>query len=249
MNIKQSFYLLIAVLIFSSCGSESHQDSSDTDTTSMEASASALNSLTEAEKSEGWKLLFNGKNTDGWRCYKKESADGWQVVDGILTTEGGNTDIMTTDQYENFELSLEWSISPGGNSGILFNIIEAEEYDRTHNTAPEYQIIDDNGYHDELEDDQKSGANYAMHPPSSFMAKEPGEFNHARIIVNQGRVEHWLNGEKVVEYELWTDAWKQRVSETKFAAMPGYGTAKGGYIGLQDHQDKVSFRNIKIRTL
>ena len=212
-----------------------------------------INSLTKKEISEGWQLLFDGKTTNGWRGFKMEALpDGWQVMDGNLVTLGKGDDlggdIVTTSQYEDFDLYLEWAISEGGNSGIFFHVLEGD-YPTIYATGPEYQLIDDVGFPEKLAEWQKTGANYAMHNPENVVLKPVGEFNSSRILVKDGHVTHWLNGKKVVEYDLWTDDWKERLVVGKWNAYPGYGLARNGFIGLQDHGSFIRFRNIKIKNL
>jgi hypothetical protein len=157
-------------------------------------------------------------------------------------------DIISTGEFEDFDLYLEWAIEEGGNSGILFHVIE-NDYPATYYSGPEYQLIDDTGYPGKLENWQKTGANYAMHDPGDKILKPVGEFNSSRIVVHNGQVQHYLNGDLILKYNLWTDDWKERVQNGKWKDYPGYGTAIKGHIGLQDHGSMVKFRNIKIRDL
>lgn len=212
------------------------------------ASGTGLNTLSEEEKAEGWQLLFDGKSTEGWHSYLKEQIEGWGVKDGMLTTPGGQGDIVTDNEYEHFELSLEWQIETQGNSGIFYYVVEKPEYPRMYETGPEFQIIDDENYPQALLESQKTGANSDVKAPSVLAAKAPGEWNHTRILVNRGHVEHWLNGQKVVEYDLHSPAWKALVAKSKFADMD-YAKVHKGRIGLQDHGGPVAYRNIKIREL
>lgn len=212
-----------------------------------------LNTLSEKEKTDGWKLLFDGKTTTGWRSYNEaEINDGWLVQEECLVSLGKGSDIggdiITTDQYEDFDLTLEWAISKGGNSGILFHVLEGD-YPAVYATGPEYQILDDVGYPGELEEWQKTGANYAMHIVEKKTLKPVGEFNSSRIVVKDGKVEHWLNGDKIIEYQFWTDDWKARVQKSKWKDYPQYGLARKGFISLQDHGSYVQYRNIKIKDL
>lgn len=211
------------------------------------------NVLTSDEIASGWELLFDGKTTEGWRGFKMEGMPaGWHVDDGCLITSGEGDDlrgdIITINQYEDFDLSLEWAISPGGNSGILFHILEGD-YPSTYATGPEYQLIDDAGYPGKLEEWQQTGANYAMHPANKDrkVLMKVGEFNSSRISVEKGHVTHWLNDEIIVEYDLWTDDWYRLVREGKWKDYPGYGLARKGHIGLQDHGSFIRFRNIKLK--
>jgi len=221
------------------------------------------NILTDQEKAEGWQLLFDGLSTKGWRGFKKEKFPdtGWRVEDGMLMVEysgkgeeGSGGDIITEDQYGNFELKLDWKISPGGNSGIMFHVTESEKYEDSWNTAPEVQILDDFGYEKlnggyVINIKQMTGANYDMHAPSFYYAKPAGEWNQFCVKVQGSHVEHWLNDRKIVEYELWSPEWKELVKKSKFSVYADYGLAESGHIALQDHGHTVWFRNIKIKSL
>jgi hypothetical protein len=211
--------------------------------------ARMANTLTAEEQAAGWKLLFDGESTAGWRGWKQETMPaGWQVVDGTLTrVSGGGGDIITVDPYDNFELVLDWRIAPGGNSGIFFHV--TEEGDAMYWSGPEYQVLDDSAHADGLKPETSAGSNYALNAPTKEMARPIGEWNEARILVNGPHVEHWLNGEKVVDYELWSADWKARVAASKFAVWPIYGMAETGHIGLQEHGSAVAYRNIRIRPL
>lgn len=210
------------------------------------------NTLSDAEVAAGWRLLFDGRTTDGWHTYGKDKVIGWEVTNGELIAlgQGGDhaNDILTNDDYRSFELQVDWKLSPQANSGIFYHVVE-KGYDLAYATGPEYQLIDDDGWPDKLEDWQHTAANYAMNPPSRKAARPVGQWNHTRILVSGAHVEHWLNGVKVVSYELWTPDWESRVKAGKWKDYPGYGRAKTGKIGLQDHGNKIYFRNIKIRTI
>jgi Domain of Unknown Function (DUF1080) len=214
------------------------------------AACSSSNKLSKTEEKAGWKLLFDGKTLNGWHNYNAKGIKGWEVKDGqMIALSQGSNDIVSDEEYENFELTLEWKVSPGGNSGIFFNVVESPKYEAVYVTGPEYQLIDDVGFPEKLEDWQKSGANYAMHPPKVAAYKPVGEFNFTRLVVNKGRVEHWLNGQKTAEYQLWTPEWETLAKTGKWKDFPAYGRAKRGRIGLQDHGKVTWFKNIKIRPL
>ena len=205
------------------------------------------NTLTATEKAAGWRLLFDGKTTAGWRGYLKDTLpDGWKAVDGTLTRIGSGGDIITIDQFDDFELSIDWKLAPGGNSGIFYRVVEGA--DVMWKMAPEMQLLDD-AAHKGITPEQLTGANYALHPPLRHAAKPLGTWNQARVIAKGPHVEHWLNGVKTVEYELWTPDWERRVKASKFKDDERYGRARKGSVGLQDHGDSVAFRNIKVRAL
>jgi hypothetical protein len=208
------------------------------------------NTLSEAERAAGWRLLFDGKTAEGWRQYRgKGLPENWQVVDGtlVLHHEPGKSsgDIVTADQFGSFELSLEWKIAPGGNSGVMYHV--TEEADAPWMTGPEYQLLD-NAKHPDGRSRRTSAAScYALYAPVKDATRPVGEWNQTRIVVRGPHVEHWLNGDKVVTYELGSDDWDKRVSKSKFKDMPRFGKEPQGHIDLQDHGDDIAFRNIKIR--
>jgi hypothetical protein len=209
---------------------------------------SAVNTLTPAERAAGWQLLFDGKTTVGWRGWKKNGMPaGWQVVDGALTRVSEGGDIITTAKFKDFELSIEWKIAPGGNSGIFYRA--GEEESAIYWTAPEMQVLDDAGHPDGKSRLTAAGADYELYEAPSGIVKPAGEWNQARLIVQGRHVEHWLNGVRLLQYELLSPDWEMRVAGSKFAPHPSYGRNTEGFIGLQDHGDWVAYRNIKIRVL
>lgn len=203
------------------------------------------NTLTEAEQAAGWKLLFDGTTTKGWRGYRQKDAPaGWRAKDGALVREEKGGDLITADEFADFELVLDWKVSPGANSGVFYRATEGTKH--LHENAPEYEIRDGGFWTD---NPYTNGANYALHPPTKDAARPVGEWNRARIVARGNAVEHWLNGVKVVAYELGSDDWKKRVAETHVKDWAGYGSAARGHIGLQDYNKPVWFRNIKLRPL
>jgi hypothetical protein len=207
------------------------------------------NQLSAAEKKAGWKLLFDGKTLESWRSYQNTASDSWEVVSGELHCKKDGVikraDLITNDEYSSFELLADWKVSKGANSGILYHVLETHR--ASYETGPEYQLIDDLGYDSKLEKWQKSGADYAMHPPLKFASRPLGEYNHTRIVVKGDHVEHWLNGEKVADFHAWTPEWEKLKKQGKWKDYPDYGTAKSGYIALQDHGGGIWFKNIKIK--
>ena len=214
------------------------------------------NTLSDAERQAGWKLLFDGKTTTGWRGYKMDKMPpGWAAIDGALVRlkggaggkgAGGGDDIVTTEDFESFDLSLEWKVVANGNSGVLYHV--SEEPVTSWHYAPEVQILD-NSAHPIRSKLELAGACYDLYPPSKDVTNPPGQWNRMRILVDGAHVEHWMNGEKIVEYELWSDDWNQRVAKSKHKVRPKFGTFKKGPICLQDHSDRIEFRDIKIRVL
>jgi hypothetical protein len=209
---------------------------------------SAQNTLTDEERADGWRLLFDGRTTDGWRGFRRDAMPaGWQVVDGALTRAAAAGDIITIEQFGSFELALDWKVAPGGNSGIFFHV--TEDMDHVWQTGPEYQVLDDAGHRDGVTPQTSAGSNYALHAPSANVVRPAGEWNSARLVVRGTHVEHWLNGTQVVSYELGDAEWERLVAGSKFSDMPRYGRNRRGHIALQDHGDLVMYRNVRIRVL
>jgi hypothetical protein len=217
-----------------------------------------VNTLSAAEKTAGWVLLFDGATLKGWHGYNGQKTPAWKVANCALETAGteGNygsderADVVTDQPFTNFELSLEWKASKGGNSGVMYGVVEDPKYKTAWATGPEYQFIDDIGFPQKLQEAQKAGANYDMHAPSAEKPLKPvGEWNATRIVVNGARVEHWLNGKKILEFERWNDAWKKLRDAAKWKDHPDWGKAATGRIALQDHGSAFAFRNIKLRPL
>jgi hypothetical protein len=205
--------------------------------------------LPSAESDRGWRPLFDGRSLDAWRGYEGQGVpDGWHVADGTITKDHSVGDIMTRDQFGNFELELDWKIGTGGNSGIFYRA--TQEYDHIYWSGPEYQLLDDANAPDGRNRLTSAASAYGLYAPPAGVVKPAGEWNTTRIIVDNAHVEHWLNGQKVVQYELWSPDWTAKVAASKFHAYPNYGMAKRGYIGIQgDHNGALWLRNIRIRAL
>jgi len=209
------------------------------------------NTLSDAERAAGWVLLFDGKDAaPHFRGYRKQSMPGaWKVIDGTLSFvpggEGG--DIVTREQYKDFEFICDWRVAPGGNSGIMWHVGEAHSY--PWETGPEMQILDDAAHVDGRTPMTSAGACYALYPAPEGAAKPAGAWNTARILVQGPKVELWLNGVQTASFDTSSDDWKKRLAESKFKSMPAFATLDKGHIALQDHGDLVAFRNIRIRPI
>ena len=219
------------------------------------------NTLTDAEKAEGWQLLFDGQTLEGWKDYNGETlTQPWHVVDGCIQANGDGSDlsgyIVTKKQYDNFILDWDWKLSYGGNSGMLYHVVEDPYFKVPYVTGPEYQLIDNEGWEatnapTKLEEWQKLGVDYAMYLPNpeAMFVNPQGEWNNSRIVFDNGHVGHYLNGHKILEFDAWTEDWFKRKGSGKWEMAPEYGLARKGVICLQDHGYPASFRNIKIKEL
>ena len=200
---------------------------------------------------DDWIILFNGDDVSHWRAFNQEEFpfDGWAIENGTLKTiVGGNkVDIITRDVYKDFEFVLEWKVSPAGNSGIFYFATEKGDY--IWQTAPEMQVLDNTAHHDGKRKVTSAGALYDLIPPIEDVSKSVGEFNEARILVDNNRVEHWLNGKKILEFNYGSDELNGLIAKSKFASMPLFANEKTGHIGLQHHGEEVWYRNVKIRKL
>jgi hypothetical protein len=230
------------------------------------AQTGTSNTLTRAEKSAGWRLLFDGTTLTGWRGFHSDQTPGnpipagWMAEGGALrktagrgTPERPGGDLITVDQFGSFELAIEWKISKGGNSGIKYLVSESLPPTGRGAISFEYQVLDDENHPDAkmgIAGNRTSGALYDLIPPGSAKKVRPvGEFNQTRIIVRGDKIEHWLNGAKVVEFDRSSEEYRKHLAESKFKTTKGFGEARRGHILLQDHGDEVWYRNIKIREL
>jgi 3-keto-disaccharide hydrolase len=199
--------------------------------------------------SAAWKPLFEGTTITAWRGYKSPDVPaGWTVKDGVVTKEGRSGDLVSKDQYGDFELEFEWKLASGGNAGVFYH--GTEEYDHIYWSGPEYQLLDDAVHADGKNRLTAAGSAYALYAPPAGVVKPAGEWNASKIVVKGAHVEHWLNGQKVVDYMLWSPDWETKVKASKFKDYPNYGKAKTGYIGIQgDHEGMLQLRNVRIREL
>ena len=238
----KNFFLVIVIFLFISCKQASKKNASV------------------------WINLFDGTSLNGWRAYNgDEMPPGWMIIDSVLTFttdqimeedydyKGSRDIIYGASEFDNFELYLEWKIPKGGNSGIFYHLKEG--YDGPPEVAPEYQLLDDKNYEEvhnyKLKDWQKTGADYAMYSPdtSEKILNPIGEWNSSTIVFTPNRVDHWLNGRKVLSFIPWSEDWYKRRNSGKWSGAPDYAKYKTGFIGLQDHGSNLYFRNIKIKNL
>ncbi|HMG95807.1 MAG TPA: DUF1080 domain-containing protein, partial [Gemmatimonadaceae bacterium] len=217
------------------------------DTTASSTTGAAA--VSAAQRAAGWRPLFDGTSTSAWRGYKSQAFPaGWKIVDGVLTKSGSVEDIQTRDQFGNFQLALDWKLSPGGNAGVFYR--GTEEYDHIYWSAPEYQLLDDAGHPDGKSRLTSAGADYGLYPSPAGVVKPADQWNSTLIVVNGNTVQHWLNGQKLLEYEIGSADWEAKVKASKFVAYPNYGRAKQGYIAIQgDHDGALSIRNVRIREI
>ena len=196
----------------------------------------------------GWAMLFDGASTQAWRGYKSDTMPaGWRVASGALSKDGAVADIISRDQFGDFELELEWRIGEAGNSGIFYR--GTEEYDRIYWSAPEYQLLDDVKGADNKTRLTCAGACYALYPSPAGHLKPAGQWNQTRIVARGPHVEHWLNGVKLLEFEQWSADWKAKVAASKFKDWPNFGKSMRGHLAIQgDHEGALAFRGIRIRT-
>ncbi|OHB26125.1 MAG: hypothetical protein A2790_19310 [Phenylobacterium sp. RIFCSPHIGHO2_01_FULL_69_31] len=205
----------------------------------------AENTLTAAERAAGWMLLFDGTSTKGWRGFKTPEPDpGWTAKGELSPDPKTSKDLMTRDSFENFDLTFEWKIGPKGNSGVMFHVTEAGG--QTYESGPEYQVLDNSRGEPPLE---QAGGLFALYAPEGAVTRPVGEYNTGRILVDHGKVEHWLNGVKVAAYDMNAADFKARVAASKFARWSTFAASPSGHIALQNHGDPVAFRNLKIRRL
>jgi hypothetical protein len=239
-------------LFFVGCGTSTSEEETETDNGAAEAEEPAV---AESE----WISLFDGESLDGWKRYGADEIGSlWKVEDGMIvcqSTGGGEASgdggsLITVEQFDNFEFELDWMVLEAGNSGVMYHVVESDEYSHAFSTGPEYQLLDDLGYPDELKPSQYTASNYDMHAASSDKPVKPaGEWNTSKIVYDNGKVEHWLNGVKVVEFEEGSEDWNERYESSKWKDYPGWCKYKKGSIALQDHGNYTAFKNLRIKKL
>jgi hypothetical protein len=197
----------------------------------------------------GWRPLFTGSTLEGWRGYKQDAPpEGWTVTNGVLSKTAGVRDLITRDQFGDFELAWDWKIEQGGNAGVFYRV--TEEYDHPYWSAVEYQLLDDANAPDGRSRLTSAGAVYAVYPSPAGVVKPAGEWNSSRVVARGTKVEHWLNGQKMGEYDTESADFKSRVEQSKFKPYPNYARARRGHIGIQgDHRGELTIRNMRIREL
>jgi hypothetical protein len=204
-----------------------------------------------AKAQSDWIPIFDGSSTNALRAYKKDSfpATEWKVEGGVLKSVAGQrVDLITKERFKDFELEMEWAVKPGGNSGVFYGVQETDK--PTYHTGPEMQILDDDGHPDGKTPSHRTGSLYALIEPNAKKKLKPvGEFNKAKVVAKNGHVEHWLNGEKLVEYDWGSPEIKALVAQSKFSKMPRFMENMEGHVSLQHHGDEVWFRNVRIRRL
>lgn len=260
----KSFATVVAAgLLLAACNNEtgsteSKKDSSATITPAT-ASEPAPNTLTDAEKAEGWQLLFDGTSTKGWKVFNnKTDGHAWMADSGTLhldpkemkdwQTVGGG-DLMSEDEFENFDLKLEWKVDTAGNSGIILFSQVDPKFEHSWHTGPEIQVLDNERHGDRVYPKHRAGDLYDLVSSSPETVKPALQWNQVEIKVNKGKLEEWLNGTKVLDLMLWDDNFKKLVANSKFKDMKDFAKYTKGHIGLQDHGNKVWYRNIKVRKL
>lgn len=244
---KSSFLILCCVsCIFYACSSSRGQSASG-----------QPNTLTSKEKSDGWLLLFDGKTTNGWHTYNKNSvSNNWKVVDGALVMDpkskdnDNSGDIVTDNEYVNYEFVTDWKISEAGNSGIIFDIKEDPKFRDTYNTGAEMQVLDNVKAEDNKKENHLAGLLYDMSGTAALSKPKPvGEWNEARIIQNKGHLTFYFNGVKTVDVQEGSEEWKNMIANSKFKTWTNFMTSPSGKIAFQDHGHEVAFRNVKIKNL
>ena len=246
-SIKKTILLASIITSIVAC-----QSTPENKQTKSEATQTAVETvLTDAEKAAGFKLLFNGKNTDGFHPFHglKDTSFKWNISEGILSSKGGHVDLVTDAEYENFDLTFEWKVGAAGNSGIIYMVQEGDTaIHNTWQTGVEYQLIDDKGWPGGLQPRQHSAVVYDLYDPMTMASNDAGTWNKGRILIEKGHVQHFLNDKLVGEYTWDSPDFKECVAKSKFKDYP-FAKKLKGHIAIQDHGQEISLRNVKIKEL
>ena len=243
--------LLVALLVLAGCS----QPLPSTPDASSSQPAESPDASATGDSSDGWVSLFDGETLDGWRGYNRADApSGWRVEDGAIhfAPGGEGGDLITDAVYDDFELELEWKVAPCGNSGIFYTVEESPALRAPWQTGLEMQVLDDACHSDAKYPSHRAGTLYDLYVVETEAVRPGGEWNQVRIVVDDGRIEHWLNGQRVVSARQGSPDWTARVAASKFRdseRFPAFGTRTEGHIGVQDHGDPVWFRNVRVRRL
>jgi 3-keto-disaccharide hydrolase len=243
---RATFALTATAAAITACASQksSAADSAAADSTRTSAAQASASADT------AWRpLVGDSSTTTAWRGYKKEDfPKDWTIANGVLSKTGTAEDLITRDQFGDFELEWDWKVAPGGNAGVFYRA--SEEYDKVYWSAPEYQLLDDAKHADGKTRLTSAGADYEIYPSPAGYVKPGGEWNSSRIVARGPHIEHWLNGQKLLEYEAGSPDWTAKVKASKFATYKNYGVAKSGHIAIQgDHEGPLSIRNMRIREI
>lgn len=247
-------FVFAAIVLMAGCTSKPNtsESTNQEDTTAIVNDQPVVQGLTPELEAAGYTALFNGETLEGWKFFKGKENTRWEVVDGLLHCKPDGTaethvDIMTEKQYQDFELMFDWKIAAGGNSGVMFRV--TEDADEPYYTGPEFQLMDDKGWSGPLKDTQLTGASYDVYPAPNAKVNPAGEWNSGKLVVKGKHVEHFVNGDKVVEYDIESDDWKKRKASSKWKDVKTYGVQPTGYIDLQDHDHEIYFKNILVKVL
>jgi Domain of Unknown Function (DUF1080) len=252
---KRIFSLLLISAIFGACEKRTSQTTNPDaeQEIKLDNTNPSENQLTEQQMREGWLLLFDGKSLDGWRIFKGKENNSWEVTDGALHCKAfevkgseKRADLITNEQYKDFELDFEWKVQKQSNSGVMFRVVE--DFEEPYASGPEYQLLDDISYTD-VEPTNFTGCLYGMFTVEKKKLNRVGEWNHSKIVSKGDLVEHWLNGEKILTYQINSAQWNERIATSKWKDFPGYAKSSHGHIDLQDHGNEAWFRNIMIKPL
>ncbi|HWE43100.1 MAG TPA: DUF1080 domain-containing protein [Gemmatimonadaceae bacterium] len=245
---RATFAAAASAIVLSGCIAKPSGTTADT-TAAAPPTTPASTAPPSAPADTSWRVLVGGTSTDAWRGYKAQAFPAsWRLADGALTKSGSADDLISRDQYGDFELEWDWKLAPNGNAGVFYRA--TEEYPKVYWSGVEYQLLDDAGHPDGKSRLTSAGAAYAVYPSPAGIVKPANEWNSSRIVARGAHVEHWLNGRKVVDYELWSPDWEAKVKASKFNEWPNYGRARRGHIAIQgDHEGSLWIRNMRIREL